>query len=169
MVAPQGPDQFYLDLMGGEKVGFNWLTNYDKPTRIADVNAYLAKLVAHASDHVEFDPKRIYVLGFSQGVSMAWRFAVSGLVAPAGVIGCCADLAPDVAEKLPTREAFPAFLVHGENDDFFPREKLDHAVETLEKYGFPYTIHLHNEGHTLPPAAVAAIGAWIEGGGAAPA
>lgn len=165
IVAPQGPDQFYLDLMGGEKVGFNWLTSYDKATRIADVNAYLARAVEKAGEHGTFDRNRIFILGFSQGVSMAWRFAVSGLVHPAGVIGCCADLAPDVAEKLPGLTPFPALLVHGENDDLFPKAKMEQAVQVLEQQGYPHEVYLHHEGHTIPRDAAERIGAWIEAQG----
>lgn len=76
VVAPQGPHQFYLDL-STRKIGFNWLTAYDKERAIADINGYLARLLAVLNEEHPYDASRIFLLGFSQGVPMAYRFAIS--------------------------------------------------------------------------------------------
>lgn len=160
IVAPQGPHQFYLEAPG-RKVGFNWLTRYDKDSAIRDTNQYLASLLEHIQEEHPYDPERVFLLGFSQGVSMAWRFAVSGLVKPAGMVACCADLAPDVAEKLPAQKAFPVYLAYGREDPLVPPDKIDEAVHTLRDNGYPFTQDIFDGGHDLPEELLQRVAAWI--------
>lgn len=164
IVAPQGPHQFYLDTPN-RKVGFNWITRYNKDDAVRDTNKYLAALLEHMRDECPYDEKRVYLLGFSQGVSMAWRFAVSGLVKPAGIIACCADLAPDAAEKLPDIAPFRVYLAHGKEDPLVPEEKITEAVEQLTANNFPLTQDKFDGGHELPGALLEKIGVWITGEG----
>lgn len=160
IAAPQGPDQFYHDT-ASKKVGFNWLTVYDKPTRIADINDYLLLLLSEL--HVAFPemPDAPFLLGFSQGVSMAWRFGVSGKIRPAGLIACCADLAPDVVERLDAVEPFPVLLIHGDHDPVFHLDKLAEAEETLRQRGWQVTVLRFDAGHELTEEMMHALAAWI--------
>ncbi|MBI3117292.1 MAG: dienelactone hydrolase family protein [Candidatus Hydrogenedentes bacterium] len=160
VVAPQAPHQFYLD-MATKKVGFSWLTIYERTQAILDVNQYLRRLLDHIAQDTPYDPARVFLLGFSQGSSMAYRFAVSGLLQPAGLISCCSDLPPDVAEVLHAHAPFPVLLAHGEEDGLIPREKLSEAGNTLRQAGFPCEEHLFPGGHEITPGLVATIGDWM--------
>jgi phospholipase/carboxylesterase len=160
VAAPQGPDQFYHDT-ASKKVGFNWLTVYDKATRIADVNNYLATLHDEVKARYPEIAERPFVLGFSQGVSMAWRFATSGRIRPAGLIACCADLAPDVAERLGTLQPFPVLLIHGDKDPVFPLEKLKEAEAILRQHQWPVEVRRFDAGHELTDEMMDALAIWI--------
>ena len=159
-VAPQGPHQFYLDV-SSRKVGFNWLTVYDRDRAIADVNAYLARLIASLKDREVFDGGRVFVLGFSQGSSMAYRFCVSGLCRVAGMISVCAAIAADVAEALGGVAPFPVLLAHGEEDPLVDAVVVDHARAALSRHGFPHEAHCFSGGHEITPVLAGYIGAWI--------
>jgi predicted esterase len=165
IAAPQGPHQFYLDTPD-RKVGFNWLTRYDKASAIRDTNAYLARLLEHLQDECPYDPQRIYLMGFSQGVSMAWRFAVSGLVKPAGMVACCADLASDVAARLPETQPFPVYLAYGKEDPLVPADKMDEAIHALRDAGFPCKQDIFDGGHELPEPLLERVAYWITEGDA---
>jgi len=160
MLAAQGPHQFYLDL-STKKVGFNWLTVYDRPRAIEDVNHYLARLLEQVLPQAPYDPSRIWILGFSQGVSMAYRFATAGIIEPAGLIACCADLPPDVAEKLGSVPKFPVKLAHGRDDGVFPRAKMEDAHEILAANGFPVESYVYDGGHEITREAVDQFAAWV--------
>ena len=161
VVAPQGPHQFYLD-PGIKKVGFNWLSAYEKENSINDINHYFHKLIQHVGEEHPFNPQRIFLLGFSQGVSMASRFAVSGLVQPTGLICCGADLAPDVAEKLPQTTPYPVYLAHGKDDELIPRSKLEEAEAGYKAHGFSYEVDDYDGGHEITPELMHRIQAWID-------
>ena len=161
VVAPQGPHQFYMQLEP-KKVGFNWLTIYEKENSIRDFVAYMDRLL-DALD-AQYGPVRdtVFLLGFSQGVSMAYRFASSGIIAPRGLIACCADLPADVAEKLPGLTPFPVLLAHAEDDPVIPLSKAEDAEAQLKANAFPVERLRYSGGHALPEEVIGRIGDWIE-------
>lgn len=158
VVAPQGPHQMYLD-RETRKVGFSWLTTYDRRRAVPDLAATLDAVL----DTVRRDTgirSRPCVLGFSQGVSIAYRYALLGQHPVAGVVACGGDLPPDVAEALPARERFAVLLVHGDEDEIVRPELCDSAEESLAALGWPVETHRFTGGHEIPPSAVERIGEW---------
>jgi len=159
-VAAQAPHPLYLDMESG-KVGFHWLTRFEKDRAIADVNDFLARLLDTVAQTHQYDPARVYILGFSQGCSMAWRFAVGGRHPVAGVIGCGADLPPDVAALLPQRAPGRILLVHGSQDGIIAIQKFHEAAETLTHLGLAHDTHLFDGGHEIPAPVAEHIGRWV--------
>jgi predicted esterase len=161
VAAPQGTHQFYMQLEP-KKVGFNWLTIYEKENSIDDFVKYMARLLdALESEHGRLRDN-VFLLGFSQGVSMAYRFAASGCITPRGLIACCADLPADVAEKLSGMRPFPVLISHAVDDPIFPLSKADDAEAQLKAHAFPVDQLRYEGGHTLPEEVVCSIGDWIE-------
>lgn len=162
VAAPQAPHPFYLD-MESAKVGFHWLTRFERDRAVADTNEFVAHVIEAVAAAHPVDPARIYLLGFSQGCSMAWRFCVSGQLRPAGMIACGADLPPDVAEKLPGLPRFPALLVHGREDSIIAPQKMHDARAALTALGVPHEVHEFDGGHEIPPPVAEHIARWILG------
>ncbi|MFQ5629453.1 MAG: alpha/beta hydrolase [bacterium] len=162
VVAPQAPHQFYVKLIP-KVVGFTWLTKYNRDRSIEEFGAYMQKLLGKLSETYPYNRKRVYFLGFSQGVSMAYRFAISGKQQIAGIIACGADLPLDVSEKLTSTSRFPVFLAHGLEDTIVPLEKAKHAQQTLRAAGFRVDHFFFPGGHEIPKDVVEKIGDWIEG------
>ncbi|MBX7259108.1 MAG: hypothetical protein K1Y02_22285 [Candidatus Hydrogenedentes bacterium] len=160
LVAPQGPHQIYMQ-MEPKKVGFNWLTIYQKENSIRDFIGYMNRLVHAVSEQHRFDPDRIFVLGFSQGVSMAYRLLASGILPVAGVVACCSDLPPDVVEALPAIEPVPVLLAHSPDDPVAPPEKGDEAERILSTYQFPVTRVEYAGGHVITPEVCELVGDWL--------
>lgn len=161
VVAPQGPHQFYMQLEP-KKVGFNWLTTYEKENSIRDFVGYMNQLLDRLDAQYGHVRDNVFLLGFSQGVSMAYRFAASGTIVPRGLVACCADLPADVAEKLPTLAKFPVLLAHAEDDPVIPLSKAEEAESQLHAQDFSVERLRYTGGHTLPEDAINAIGDWIE-------
>lgn len=161
VVAPQGPHQFYMQLEP-KKVGFNWLTIYEKENSIRDFAGYMNRLLDTLASENEHMRDSIYLLGFSQGVSMAYRFAVSGTVPVRGLVARCADLPVDVSERLGGITRFPVLLAHAEDDPVIPVSKAAEAEAVLHAHNFPVDRLRYTGGHLIPEDVVTRIGDWIE-------
>ena len=76
VVAPQGPHQMYLD-MATRKVGFSWLTTYDRNRAMVDLMGLIDGVLdeVRATTGLTAVP---HLLGFSQGVSIAYRYHLLG-------------------------------------------------------------------------------------------
>ena len=160
VVAPQAPHQFYLD-METRKIGFGWLTAYDRVRGIADVVSGLDAILATVEQEQSMAPTRPFVLGFSQGVSVAYRYAIHGQRDVAGVIACGGDLPPDVEERLPLRVPFPVLLIHGKGDTVVPWSRSEAADRALRALSYPLETEYFEGGHDLPASLIARFPAWM--------
>ena len=160
VVAPQAPNQFYVK-MNPAVVGFTWLTRYERDRSVTEFLAYMQRLLEKIAALHPYDTGNIHFLGFSQGVSMAYRYAVSGASHTASVIACGADLPPDVSEKLAHTKPFRVFLAHGTEDTVVPLEKARQAHAALRKHGFVVEPFFFPGGHEIPLEAVEKIGKWM--------
>ena len=161
VVAPQAPNAFYVKFET-RTVGFTWLTRYERDQAIRDVVAYLDRLLdtLHARENMPLQP--LYFLGFSQGVSMAYRYAVHGKHGVTGVIACGADLPPDVAERLPNARPFRVLLVHGRDDTVVPVSKCEAAEQVLRRHHVPLDRFIFSGGHHIPPEVLPKILDWMQ-------
>ncbi|MBX3178044.1 MAG: alpha/beta fold hydrolase [Candidatus Hydrogenedentes bacterium] len=159
VVAMQGPHQIYLD-RDTRKVGFSWLTAFDRRRGVADFVNTLDTVMARvrADFGVNAPP---YVLGFSQGVSMAYRYAILSDMEVAGVIACGGDLPPDVADAMPGARRFPVLLVHGRDDAIVPESKCDEAESALAGLSWPHERFSFSGDHEVPSEVVERIAEWI--------
>lgn len=160
LAAPQAPHPLYVS-MDPKKVGFSWLTIYERDRAVAEFLEYMDRLIARLRADYAVDTSRIFLLGFSQGVSMAHRLAVSGRVPVAGLVAWAADLPPDVAEKLPERAPYPVLLVHADDDPVVPHTKSDEAEATLVQHGFPVDRIAYTGGHVVAPEPLARAADWL--------
>lgn len=159
VVALQGPHQMYLD-RETRKVGFSWLTAFDRRRAVSDfVNALDTVLARVRADFGVSAPP--FILGFSQGVSMAYRFAILSETQVAGVIACGGDLPPDVSDAMPGARRFPVLLVHGREDAIVPEAKCDEAEATLAGLSWPHERYSFTGDHEVPTDVVAQIAGWI--------
>ena len=126
VVAAEALSRFYIDDDGGEHgpdspVGASWMTRADREHEIRDYVEYLDRLAtavldpasesgatgseAPAAGPIDAGPRRVVVLGFSQGAATASRWVTYGRIRPAELVlwggGLAADLdATQAAEAL---------------------------------------------------------------------
>jgi predicted esterase len=159
VVAPQGPHQFYVD-MERRKVGFSWLTAYDRNHAVLDV----ASLIHHVVESVQSAhglERAPVVLGFSQGVSIAYRYHLLAGYPVRGIVACGGDLPRDVRPRLSDAAPFPVLVVHGDDDTIVPRAKAEEAVDHLKHGGLPPDVHYFPGGHEIDGPTASHIGAWV--------
>lgn len=159
VLAPQGPHQFYLD-METRKVGFSWLTQYDRNRTVARATATIQAIVSHVQEEYGVTSQPV-LLGFSQGVSVAYRYHALARYPLRGIVACGGDLPPDVRAPMATGQPCPVMLVHGNEDEIVPIEKAHDAETALRQCGIEPACLYFNGGHELPKEIVDQIGDWV--------
>lgn len=150
LVAPEALSRFYLD-GGSGKVGASWMTREDREADIADNLAYLEQM---RRDLVPAVP--LTVLGFSQGVATATRWAASTTPRPTRLIAWGSLLPDDVppARLAGTQVTF----VVGERDDWAPPDRVEAQAVALRSAGLTVEVLRFAGGHELDAGVVVRLG-----------
>lgn len=151
LVSVQGLHRFYTK--AGDIVA-HWMTSQDRELAIADNVAYARAVVQRVREGLDSrDGRRadlpLLVLGFSQGVAMAFR-AAAHLEACRGVIALGGDIPPEIrasAARLP-----PVLLARGADDEWYSREKFAVDRAWLNGQHIHTTVCEFDGGHTWTDA-----------------
>ncbi len=152
LIAVDALHQFYT--RSGEVVG-SWMTSRDREQMIADNLQYVTQVVAQA---VRTRP--LVVVGFSQGVAMAYRAAALPAVAAAGVVALAGDLPPEVATR--SLADFPPVLIaRGDQENWYTAERAAEDAATLQKAGVSVSTYEFTGGHQWTEAFRARLGEFL--------
>ncbi len=162
VAAPQGAHQFYTHLKKGQ-VGFSWLTRYERDQSVVDFVGYMEQFYKLLQERFEVDSQRVFMLGFSQGVSMAYRTWAHSSLPVRGVIACGGDLPPDIVEQLDSLPPIRILLVHGRQDEDVSPEKAKEALEHLTAHGLESELLDFEGGHVVPSRALPRVERMILG------
>lgn len=118
LVAPEALSRFYLD--EHRKVGASWMTREDRLNEIADYVRYLDRVHDQIVSVTNGSNPRLGVLGFSQGVATAARWAVRGRAAIDHAVFWGAAIPPELS--LEELGGVRMTLVGGSRDPFYGEE-----------------------------------------------
>jgi predicted esterase len=166
VVAPEGLSRFYVAPINSTnhaqaKVGASWITRDGRELEIADYVAYLDRLheaiVRECPGRVE-----LRLLGFSQGVATAVRWAILGAAEPprqmllwAGNLP--AEIWTDAAR---TRlSGADLVLAAGDADPYLAPGDFDRTVERARAFGYRVRGVGFSGGHVVPPELLAELSA----------
>jgi predicted esterase len=165
VAAPEALSRFYLaaaaspEQHGEARVGASWMTREARASEIADQVAYLDRLHAELLRECGRAALETHVLGFSQGVAAAVRWAVLGATPPPVRLVCWAgNLPPEIwADAARVRLAHTELvLAAGDADPYIPPGELERTVERARGQGFRARAFSFAGGHELHPDALAA-------------
>lgn len=146
IVAPEGLGRFYLDGSYG-RVGASWMTREDREAEIADQVTYLDALAKeYAAPGAVFN-----VLGFSQGVATACRWAAMGSTTIQRIVVWGGSMPTELGQD-PTADRWRrcAFdLVHGKADTIVGTDVLERNAALLRGANVRFAMHEHAGAHTL--------------------
>lgn len=154
LAAPEALSRFYLetrlDGSHGATVGATWLTREDRDAELADISAYLDQLTHHL--RTTYQPRRLGVLGFSQGAVVALRWLAAGGPRPERVILWGVPLPHDVpAERIAARLGdVPLLLVAGDQDRYAVAGSIEADAARLAEAGVRVTARRFGGGHEIP-------------------
>jgi predicted esterase len=141
------------------RVVASWMTSQDRELAIADNVAYVAACIDAVAE--EWPPiLKVVFAGFSQGVAMAFRAAVSATRGVAGVIAVGGDippeLTPDALQRLPV-----ALIARGRSDEWYTKEKFADDERRLRDCSVSVRALEFNAGHEWSSDVVAAASDFL--------
>lgn len=154
VIAPEGLSRFYLEdiqtrnATGNNRVGATWMT---RENRLMDIENYLTYLDKILDDEVANMNIPITILGFSQGVATASRWALATKHSIHRLITWAGVLPPDMNFDL-GKERFKQLrvkMIYGSQDPFITQERLMELQQLITKLDVQPDIITYNGGHDI--------------------
>jgi predicted esterase len=160
IAALQGPNQFFLGANAGE-VGYGWNTNRHPAESIRLHHDMVLHVLEEAGRELGIPAERRLLLGFSQPVSLNYRFAAAFPLAVRGVIALCGGLPGDWDEHCD--RPIPASVLHiaRREDEYYPPNVTARYPERLSLRVLDAEFHLIDGGHRFPSAGSAIAEGWL--------
>ena len=165
LAALQGPHQHLREPKekgGPLRYGFGWLTNFHPEESIAIHHQALLEMIDEISGEEICDPKRIFLLGFSQSCALNYRFAFTHPNVLRGVIGICGGL-PGDWDTSDTYKETDAALFHlaGDRDEYYgPGRVMDYAKQ-LSQRANDVEFRSYDAGHEISAEMRRDIREWL--------
>ena len=147
IIAPQAPSKYYQD-KAYKHIGASWLTREDTPQETKNVLAYV-DAVYHQE---QVEGKKLILMGYSQGVSIATRWLAHskkdchGLILHSG--GIPNELVPEQFTFLP--ETCRVDYLYGESDPYINPDRLKlEVVKGQTLFGTRFGLHAFEGGHEV--------------------
>jgi phospholipase/carboxylesterase len=123
----------------------------------------LAKFVADLPARVGADPRRVYLLGFSQGAVLSLGLAMRAPERLAGVVVASGYLDPALRIDPPSAGLtdLPVLQIHGAYDDVIPISAAHATRAILGPLLTTYTYHEDPAGHTIHPDGLRRMQQWM--------
>jgi len=161
----QGPNAF---LMRSEteptkpKIGFGWMMQYKAEETIRLHHQALMSVIEETSAEHDVDHRAIFLLAFSQSVSLNYRLAFThpGLIR--GVIAVCGGIPGDWFQDKYQDSDTDVLIIAGEKDEFYPLERTQTFKEAMAKRASSVEFRSFPVGHVFPRESLSIINAWIK-------
>jgi len=116
-----------------------------------------------SSATAEYDRKRTFVLGFSQGMMTAAALLLDDPARLAGAVLLSGSIAVDTGTATPDRLAgVPVFTAHGSFDGVIPADRITQSLQYLrERSGADLSEHTYPIDHSISRRELADVAAWL--------
>lgn len=166
MVCPQGPLETPI---GPGTVGYAWypMTLGGPPdiSAILKSREKLENVLDACLKRYPIDPKKLVVLGFSQGAVLAYSLALSNPKRFAGLAVLSSWLPKELIPELSIGEGvqwLPTLVQHGSQDQMIEVQRARDSVEQLRALHVPLTYREYDMGHEISPKSLTELSGWLE-------
>jgi len=166
VLCPEGPAAFQI---AEGMLGFGWWPIREEqeidPEAFDEARQLLRRFLDDACARYPIDPRKIVVLGFSQGGVMGYDLVLSDPTRFAGLVALSSWLPEPVAQAIPQQEGlenFPALVIHGTQDPMIPVERAQESREILQKRGLNVHYREFEMQHEISPDALRELVVWLE-------
>jgi predicted esterase len=166
LMSLQGPHQHMKEARepgGPLRFGFGWLTNFHPEESVAVHHQALLELIDSVTAEGIADPKRIFLLGFSQSCALNYRFAFTHPNHLRGVIGICGGMPGDWETSELYRHTKAAVLhLSGEHDEFYPPARTANYAAQLRQRANDVEFRSYDGGHEIVQPMRDDVRSWLE-------
>ncbi len=152
VVCPQGP----IEVAIGPTRGFGWYQirtgGAHDPAVLEATSRAGAAFIDAAMERYPIDPRKLILLGFSQGGSMAYRLAMTNPARFAAMVAISTWFAPELKELATDRDALtrlPTLIQHGRADEMVEIARARASVDHLRELKIPVTFREYDCGHEI--------------------
>lgn len=146
LIAIQGLHWFYRG--SSNEVVASWMTRQNRELAIADNISYVGRVIDSVLAERKVKLPLLFV-GFSQGVSMAFRAAVTSTVLPVAVVAVGGDVPPEIQPEMLKRLS-GVMLCRGVSDPYYGNEKFRDDEARLIGAGVNARLLEFDGGHVWP-------------------
>jgi predicted esterase len=143
------------------KIGFGWMMQYKAEDTIRLHHETLSSTIQAARAEYDVDDRRIFLLAFSQSVSLNYRFAFTNPGAIRGVIGVCGGIPGDWDQDKYHTSRTDVLIIAGQEDEFYPLERVKTFKEALARRARDVDFYTFPVGHSFPNDALPLINGWL--------
>ena len=166
LAALQGPHQHLREPKekgGPLRYGFGWLTNFHPEESVGIHHNALLEMIDELSAEGIADPKRIFLLGFSQSCALNYRFAFTHPNVLRGVIGICGGLPGDWDTNGGYKETDASvFHLAGEHDEYYGPERVANYPTQLRQRARDVDFRGYDAGHEISAEMRGDIREWLK-------
>ena len=150
---------------GPLRFGFGWLSNFHPEDSVRVHHQGLLDLTQKLTKDNTIEPKRVYLLGFSQTCALNYRFAFTHPEYLRGVIGICGGL-PGDWETSEGYEPTSAAVLHlaGDKDEYYPPARVSDYEARLKLRSQNVEFKTYDAAHEIVPAMREDIKEWLQKG-----
>jgi len=161
----QGPSAFFVrgEDEAKPKIGFGWMMQYKAAETIWLHHKTILSVIEETAAQHKVDRRAIFLLGFSQSVSLNYRFAFTRPNKIRGVIAVCGGIPGDWDEDKYYQSSTDVLIVAGESDEFYPIERTRTFKEAMERRARSVEFQSFPVGHVFPREALPTINDWVTG------
>lgn len=163
IAALQGPYPHVNWQQGKLETQFSWVSDFEPQEAIENHHQFLISVIEKAYEDKLISRKKAVLFGFSQSVSLNYRFAkahpdyVKGVIA---IAGAAPTSWPEQAQSKSLKS--PVLHIAMTEDEAYSLERSRQFKAKLEQHANDLTWLEFEGGHRVPRAAYAQIKTWLE-------
>jgi phospholipase/carboxylesterase len=166
VLCPQGPLAL-IDPQHRVPVGYGWwdIQKGHDPEAFAKAVGDVRSFLDEAVERYPIDPRKIVVMGFSQGGVVGYDLVLSDPARFAGLVALSSWLPDEVDAAIPSQdglENFPALVIHGTEDPMIPVDRAQQSHQKLQARGLNVTYREYPMEHEISHEALAELVRWLE-------
>jgi predicted esterase len=162
----QGPNGFFVrseSEPNKPKIGFGWMMQYRAEETIRLHHQTLLSVIEETAVEHEIDRQAIFLLAFSQSVSLNYRFAFTHPGSIRGVISICGGIPGDWDQDKYQNSDTDLLIIAGETDQFYPLERTRTFKDAMARRSPSVEYRSFPVGHVFPRESLAIIDEWVKG------
>jgi phospholipase/carboxylesterase len=160
----QGPSSFFVRNPGEgrePKIGFGWMMQYKAEETIRLHHQTLSSIIEATAEQYPVDRKAIFLIGFSQSVSLNYRFAFTHPDLVRGIIAVCGGIPGDWDQDKYKDSDTDVLIIAGETDEFYPLERTRTFKDAISSRARSAEFRDFPVGHVFPRESLPLINDWI--------